>query len=48
MDHLVFMQLVDLLREYSTPERESFRNDTITAEKRVAIVLYYFYKIKVH
>ena len=41
MDYQTFMKLTDLLREYVTPNAESFRQDTISAEKRVAMVLYY-------
>ena len=41
IDYEVFMKLTDLLREYITPNADSFRPDTISAEKRVAIVLYY-------
>ena len=36
-----FMELVDKIRDYVSPATTSFRSDTITAEKRVAIVLYY-------
>lgn len=41
MEFNTFMKLTDLLREYVTPNAEAFRPDTISAEKRVAIVLYY-------
>ena len=36
-----FMLLVDAIRERVSPDVSSFRQDTISAEKRVAMVLYY-------
>ena len=37
----VFMELVNSIRNRIGPHVESFRRDTIAAEKRVAMVLYY-------
>ena len=37
----VFMELVNTIRTHIAPDSESFRKDTISAEKRVAMVLYY-------
>ena len=36
-----FMALVDKLRHYLSPDSESFRKDTISMEKKVAMTLYY-------
>jgi len=41
MSRKIFMKLVDHIRKDIEPNAESFRSDTICAEKRVAMVLYY-------
>ena len=35
------MKLTDMLRIFVTPNPKAFRKDVISAEKRVALVLYY-------
>ena len=35
------MLLVDMIREEVAPDSRSFRSDTVTAEKKVAMTLYY-------
>lgn len=41
MSYDAFMKLADLIRPFIAPDMQSIRIDTITAEKRLAIVLYY-------
>ena len=41
MDYPTFMKLVDAIREQIDASPSSFRNDTIQADKRIAMVLYY-------
>ena len=41
MSYASFMKLADILRPYITPNEQSFRRDTISVEKRLALVLYY-------
>ena len=41
MDFGSFMKLTDMLRIFVTPNPKAFRKDVISAEKRVALVLYY-------
>ena len=37
----MFMLLVDMIREEIAPDSRSFRSDTVTAEKKVAMTLYF-------
>ena len=41
MDFDSFMKLNDILRVFVTPNPKAFRKNVISAEKRVALVLYY-------
>ena len=41
MSYPIFMLLVDMIREEVAPDSRSFRSDTVTAEKKVAMTLYY-------
>lgn len=41
LDYVSFMRLVDLLKPYLSPDPSAFRKDVISAEKRLAICLYY-------
>ena len=41
MSYPIFILLVDMIREEVAPDSRSFRSDTVTAEKKVAMTLYY-------
>ena len=41
MNNPIFMLLVDMIREEVAPDSRSFRSVTVTAEKKVAMTLYY-------
>ena len=44
IDVRCFMELVNSIRDYVESNLKSFRSDTVTGEKRVAMVLYYHLK----
>ena len=41
MDLDSFMKLTDMLRVFVTPNPKAFEKDVVSAEKRVALVIYY-------
>ena len=41
MSYSIFTLLFDIIREKIAPDSRSFRSDTVTAEKKVAMTLYY-------
>ena len=41
MSYPIFMLLVDMIREKVAPDSRSFRSDIVTAEKKLAMTLYY-------
>ena len=41
MDLDSFIKLTDMLRVFVTPNPKAFKKDVISAEKRVALVIYY-------
>ena len=40
MSYPIIMLLVDMMRKEVAPNSRSFRSDTVTAEKKVAMTLY--------